>query len=166
MATVQRARVYRPKAPERTRRTFQGALRSKLEEVARLYEKEVEEETHIGNIVELSRSLTRAHKDILNSGRFRIGTAQKALNLYLKYLWCLGKIPRPPHCPFDFQIIAKLSEYKGPKWTALDLEKDYRNLVAAARAKARDVPLAVWELQTYNNAQPRAAADAPRAARP
>ena len=103
MATVQRARVYRPKTPEQTRRAFQAALRSKLEEVARHYEKEVGEETHIGNIVKLSDSLTRAHKDILNSSRFRIGTAQKALNLYLKYLWCLGKIPRPPHCPFDFR---------------------------------------------------------------
>ena len=163
MATVQRAGVYKAKVPEHSRRAFQATLRSKLEQVARDYEHEVEEETHIQNIVEFSDSLTQRHKNILNGSRFRLGTAQKALNLYLKYLWCLGKIPRPPHCPFDFRIIAKLSTYKGPKWTDLDHEKDYRNLIAAAKSKAQGIPLAVWELQTYNNIQLRAGGDAPQA---
>lgn len=42
------------------------------------------------------------------SNVFRIGSAQKALNLYRKYLWCLGYIPFPPHCPFDATIIDQL----------------------------------------------------------
>ena len=83
MATVQRAKVYRLGASERHRRAFQTALRSNLEEIARYYETAVDDEKHIRNIVELSDSLTRGHKGALNSGRFRIGTAQKALNLYL-----------------------------------------------------------------------------------
>ena len=157
MATVQRAKVYIAETPEQRRRGFQVGLRTKLEELATHYENGVDEETHIQNIVQLSDGLTRDHKEILNGGRFRIGTAQKALNLYLKYLWCLGKIPMPPHCPFDFQIIGKLSDYKGPSWTALDLADDYRNLVAAVKVAAKGVPLATWELKTYNNAQPRAA---------
>ena len=28
--------------------------------------------------------------------------------LYLKYLWCLGEICRPPHCPFDRMVIEEL----------------------------------------------------------
>jgi hypothetical protein len=165
MATVQRAGVYRSNASDRERRAFRIDLRSKLEEIATTYEVVVEEETHVRNVVELSRRLTSDHKKVLSNGRFRIGTAQKALNLYLKYLWCLGAIPQPPHCPFDFQVITTLSEYHGPKWTDLDREEDYRSLIAAAKLKAQGVPLAVWELRTYNNVQPRAAVAAPQAAR-
>ena len=164
MATVQRAKVYAPKKPEQNRRAFQTGLRSRLEDLATQYKNEVDEETHIQNIVHLSDSLTQDHKDILNGGRFRIGTAQKALNLYLKYLWCLGKIPRPPHCPFDFQIIGKLTDYNGPSWTTLDRVDDYRSLVGAAKRAAKAVSLATWELQTYNNAQPRATVDVQLAA--
>ncbi len=165
MATVQRAGVYKPKTSEQSRRAFQTALRTKLEQIGGAYTKEMDDETHIRNIVELSDSLTRSHTNILTGGRLRLGTAQKALNLYLKYLWCLGKIHQPPHCPFDFRIIAKLPSYNGPRWTELDSEKDYRKLVAAAKAKAKRATLAVWELRTYNNAHPRASADAPQAAR-
>lgn len=166
MATVQRAGVYRPDTPERERKAFQSALRQHLEQIAQGYKAKVSEEAHIMNILGLSTNLSIAHAGILQSGRFRIGTAQKTLNLYLKYLWCLGKIPEPPHCPFDFQIIAKLPAYKGPSWTVLDIEDDYRNLVKAAKAKAQDFSIAVWELDTYNSAQPgtpvgRAASGAP-----
>ena len=143
---------------------FQSALRSTLAEIATQYEEEVEEEKHIQNICDLSNRLTSGQKEVLNNGQFRIGTAQKALNLYLKYLWCLGKNPLPPHCPFDYQIIAKLSNYQGPKWTDLEQVQDYRRLVAAAKEKAQGVPLALWELRTYSSAQPRAAADAPPSA--
>ena len=45
------------------------------------------------NIVALSEGLSEDHADILAGKRFRVGTAQKALNLYLKYLWCLQNSP-------------------------------------------------------------------------
>lgn len=153
-ATVGRARVYKSGLSERARKPFQSALRSQLEMIARGYESEVSEEVHIQNVIGLSAALTTDHANVLRDARFRIGSAQKALNLYLKYLWCVEKIPAPPHCPFDFQIIVKLPEYVGPSWTVLDSERDYRALVVAAKAKAQGIPLAIWELQTYNNAQP------------
>jgi hypothetical protein len=157
MATMQRARVYDPRSLERERKAFRSSLRSHLEQIAQKYKVEVPEEVHIQNIVKLSDCLTEAHASVLKDRRFRIGTAQKALNLYLKYLWCFDKISIPPHCPFDFQIIAKLSNYNGPSWTNLDRVEDYRNLVTAAKAEAGGVPLAKWELQTYNKARPGAA---------
>jgi hypothetical protein len=154
MATVGRANVYTPGLSERERKTFQSTLRSQLEEIVKEYATEVSENAHIQNILRLSTYLTTTHANVMQGGRFRIGTAQKALNLYLKYVWCLGKIPAPPHCPFDFQIIARLPAYTGPNWTVLDSENDYRTLVTAAKARTQGVSLAVWELQTYNNAQP------------
>lgn len=154
MATVQRAGVYSPGSRETERKKFQGSLRLRLEKTVQSYANQAKEEAHFRNVVELSTGLTSAHASVLKNGRFRIGIAQKALNLYLKYLWCLGKIPSPPHCPFDFQIIAKLPNYTGPSWTKLDREEDYRALVDAAKAEAQGSSLATWELRTYNNAQP------------
>jgi len=153
MATVQRAKVYSPNPSAQSRHDFQATLRSELKKITKGYKHQVDEKTHIQNIVRLTETISDQHRAILNGKKFRIGVAQKALNLYLKYLWCLGKIPQPPHCPFDFRIIAKLSDYKGPRWTDLDCEKDYRSLVAAAKLKAQGVPLAVWELQIYNNSK-------------
>nr|MBI3614129.1 hypothetical protein [Nitrospirota bacterium] len=166
MATVQRANVYAKRSPDKGRKAFRAALQALLEEIAQAYGQEVLEETHIRNILELSRRLTSVHSKVLRSGRFRIGPAQKALNLYLKYLWCLGAIPRPPHCPFDFQIIKKLPTYTGPSWTALETEADYRNLIKAAKATAQSDHLADWELKTYNNTQPGTTEDVRRSRAP
>jgi hypothetical protein len=149
-ATVQRADVYRSGLSETERYAFQRDLRLRLDEIAKQYGTEVDEETHIRNIVDLSDSLSAAHTDVLKDARFRIGSAQKALNLYLKYLWCIGKIAAPPHCPFDSKIIEKLPTYNGPNWTALDTKQDYRKLVAAAKLTAQGTCLAVWELRTFN----------------
>ena len=84
--------------------------------------------------------------------RIRIGSAQKALNLFLKYLWCIGEAPEPPHCPFDFQIISKLPPAVRCNWTELDSIETYRALVAAAKTAAAGQSLAEWELAEYNGA--------------
>ena len=152
MATVQRAHVYVPNADAKAKSNFQKALRSSLERLGATYSGVVSEEDHIRNIAALAEGLSRDHADVLAGRRFRIGTAQKALNLHLKYLWCVGKVPVPPHCPFDFRVIAKLPECRGMSWTALDDPAQYRALVTAAKAKAGSLSLAVWELRTYNAA--------------
>lgn len=68
------------------------ALRLWLTDIELQYCEAVAEEHHIKNIVSLSEKLSKEHAGALVNGRFRIGVAQKALNLYLKYLWCLGKV--------------------------------------------------------------------------
>jgi len=164
MATVQRASVYSPGLSDRATAGFQQALRGRLEQLESVYRAPVSEDDHIGDIVALAEALSASHADILVGHRFRSGTAQKALNLYLEYRWCIGKIPTPPHCPFDGQIISRLPGCRGISWTALDSEAHYRHLVAGAKAAAKGVPLPVWELLTYNNAQ-GVAADPPSAGR-
>jgi hypothetical protein len=49
----------------------------------------------------------------------RIGLAQKALNLYLKYLWCLGEIHEPPHCPLDSIVLGQVPGCKDVRWTLI-----------------------------------------------
>src|SRR5215467_3622009 len=80
--------------------------------------------------------------------------AQKALNLYLKYLWCTGEIRTPPHCPIDGGVIKKLgADLAGVPWTKLDNIEKYKELIAAGEkiaANKKRESLADWELICWN----------------
>ncbi len=108
------------------------------------------EEQHIRHIKEISETLTRDFGKALYEGRFRLGTSQKVLNLYLKYLWCLGDIPIPPHCPFDAGIIGRAGVKLN--WTELDDENEYMALVKRAKITAGEEKLAAWELMHWEPA--------------
>lgn len=74
---------------------------------------------HISHIVALQKAVTDEHGDNLAGGKLKFGRAQKLLNMYLKYLWCAGKMPEPPHCPFDDIIInRKLQERDDEFWNS------------------------------------------------
>lgn len=159
MAAVQRGDVYAVGAPESLKKRFRSELRRKLEELASHYCTSPAEDAHLKNICSLADYLTEKCSRALKAGRLRIGTAQKALNLYLKYLWCIGVIPEPPHCPFDRQIIQRLPNCGQFRWTALDNIEDYKVLVAAAKRAAGASSIARWELETYNSAASVAQSD-------
>jgi hypothetical protein len=91
----QRAKVYVSKTPDDSMRK---ALRGPLASLLREYANPVSEQQHKINIKKIADDLTAEYRDknLLRGNRFRIGIAQKALNLYLKYLWCLGKAALPP----------------------------------------------------------------------
>lgn len=150
MATVQRGKVYAEHATEAQKRLFQRGLQEALENASRQYATRVSDKRHLRNISSLSAKLTGAFHAFLRNGRFRIGSAQKALNLFLKYLWCTGLIPTPPHCPFDFQIIQKLPTKARRNWTTIDSIGEYKSLVAGAKKQADGQSLAEWELQLYS----------------
>jgi hypothetical protein len=78
------------------------------------------------------------------------GIAQKLLNLYLKYLWSLGLIAEPPHCPVDSIVLSKTTLRTSVKWTQLADVQGYRQAIAALRTRTlKDGfhSLARWELQ-------------------
>lgn len=167
MATVQRGRLYRKDSSEAEKKAFRLALRSQLEGFAEHYKTRISERCHLANIETLASTLSSAHESALNEGRFRIGSAQKSLNLYLKYMWCVGRIPMPPHCPFDFRVLSRLPECRDIRWTKLDSVTEYRRIVGHAKTAAGDNSIAEWELREYNAAQlsarkGRAASGAPQ----
>ena len=86
MATVQRGRVYRSDATEAEKAAFRAELQRQLEATAATYSIKKTDAVHEDNIIALSASLSASHRATLLDGRFRIGSAQKALNLFLKYL--------------------------------------------------------------------------------
>lgn len=150
LGSLQRSSTYVPTAPEADRRAFRQSLITELEGMAGSYRQPTPDDAHAATIVRLSQELSAAHGAILRDGRFRIGVAQKAVNLFLKYLWCAGWSPIPPHCPFDSIVIGLLPSASQVAWTKMDSIDEYRALVAAARDVAGDTALAIWELQEYS----------------
>jgi hypothetical protein len=147
-ATTQRAKMYADDV--QARGSFQKGLRASLEELSQGYKLEISDQQHVANIESLAIELSKKHMNLLANGRFRIGQSQKALNLYLKYLWCLGEIAMPPHCPIDAIVLARITGFKEEKWTRIDSIERYQRIIEAARREANGIPLAVWELELYN----------------
>jgi hypothetical protein len=105
---------------------------------------------HLRNIQALRQHVLRRCRDFLNEHTITFGVAQKVLNTYLKYLWCDGRIPAPPHCPFDEIILRQLERHPGCEWRwTYGNKRDYLAWVSAARAKAAGEPLCDWELRVY-----------------
>jgi len=149
LGALGRSRTYSKSSSEKAKDGFRKALREKLDEISRKYGSSITEEEHLSNIKHISDDLTSRFSHWLRNGRLRIGIAQKALNLYLKYLWCVNLIAPPPHCPFDFNVIEDLPDCSDLKWTSIDNIEDYKRLVKAAIKLADDKPLREWELEIW-----------------
>lgn len=152
-ATVQRSTTYQKDVTEEKKNIFRRDLQRSLVSLSEQYRTQVSEPTHCKNIQALAKELSIKHGKILDDGHLRIGSAQKALNLYLKYLWCLGRIEMPPHCPIDRAIldeIQKKTGYKSVGWTRLDSITLYEEIIHKAKTVAGKLALSEWELQFYN----------------
>jgi hypothetical protein len=148
--TAQRSGLYKKETAEQARKPFQKALRKLLEEMVGEYAKDVSEERHVENIKRLADKLSAKHADILAEGGMRIGLAQKALNLYLKYLWCLGEIPEPPHCPLDAIVLGKVKGFETVRWTRMKTIEEYCDVIVKVKVAAAGRSLAQWELALWN----------------
>ncbi len=151
-ASVQRAPLFAIGAGDPRRKVFRENIISFAEnEIIPNYETAVSEEQHIANIQLLSDKGTIMGEDILRKDGYKIGVAQKLLNLQLKYLWCLGAISEPPHCPVD-RIMINMTELKNKiAWTKITDLDLYRQVIAALKraAEPKGLSLAQWELETY-----------------
>ncbi|MBN1997123.1 hypothetical protein JW935_06195 [candidate division KSB1 bacterium] len=147
-SSFQRAYVYKE---DIDKQEFVKAFRNKLESLKETYRKEVSEEDHIKNIEKFREELSQKFPDILKGGKMRFGIAQKAVNLYLKFLWCLEYINKPPHCPIDRTVLTKVGY--DIKWTELDDMKKYKEIIKSIKVKAeeKNQSIAEWELDLWQN---------------
>jgi len=152
VASLQRNRTYKDGVQNFDREPLRRAIQRKLQIMESLYSNPVSDESHINNIVEISKSLSTEFGYLLVGGRFRIGTSQKALNLFAKFLWCLNdNWPTPPHCPLDGKILKQVSIYE--PWTKLDSRKKYQAWINRLRKHAHNMnftSIAEWELSAWN----------------
>jgi hypothetical protein len=132
MAAFGRASVYKTDIPEIEKKYFKRKLKGDVDNlISATYNKPVSHEDHVNNIFTVM-DFSEHFKDILTNGKLNFGVAQKLLNLYLKYHWCLGIIPTPPHFPVDSIIQRKLN-LKVIPWTKMKNEKDYLNIIDQAK---------------------------------
>ncbi|MBN1450423.1 MAG: hypothetical protein JW963_05350 [Anaerolineales bacterium] len=148
-SSFQRANVYESKSPEKRQSAFVQEFRSKLVALEKVYEQPVSPDQHIKNIEEFAQSLSKHFPDVLRGEEMRIGVAQKAINLYLKFLWCYGWIPEPPHCPIDRTVLEKVGDYDA--WTKIDSIQKYMEKIDKIEARKGDKSFSEWEYELWKN---------------
>jgi hypothetical protein len=142
-AAVQRNRVYQSyDRRDEFRADWMRMLRAEAQRY-RLPDPPMSDSQHYRIIPSISDRLSAAFGASLIGGRLRFGTSQKALNLYLKYLWQLGDIGAPPHCPVDRIVLDALDIDEA--WTKCDDENRYMTWIGAIRRKAGTLSVAEWE---------------------
>jgi len=101
-----RNKVYKREEVGNERGEFRAEWARLLRHESKHYLAPVPDAQHCEAIRRISDGLSNRFREILIGGRLRYGTSQKGLNLYLKYLWRLGLIGVPPHCPVDSIVLA------------------------------------------------------------
>lgn len=154
-ASVQRSSLYKSGASEDSRskiNSFKEKIKVFLtDEIIPSYNDVIDEEKHLANLSKLIRFANDIERGILGQKGYKYGVAQKLLNLYLKYHWCIGEIKEPPHCPID-RIVISQTEFKGRiNWTQISNQNEYMMVIDAIRDLSSDqgVSIAQWELQNY-----------------
>jgi hypothetical protein len=143
-----RVRIY-GNHDEKQRNLFRQGVRKFLcEAVAAYLIAEVSSEEHVDNIENFQTKIA----SLLNAP-FSFGIAQKLLNLYLKYLWCLGDLAyAPPHCPVDSIVLAAIKK-PVPRWPLLN-RATYEERVIDIQMLSSRQNIAEWELEHFNNQNP------------
>jgi hypothetical protein len=107
---------------------------------------------YVENLIEKSKQFA----PLLRTGELPFGRAQKAVNLYLKYLWCLDEIDTPPHCPIDAIVIRRAFELWGNRkirdiqWTKMNKDQ-YDQIIIEINSHIKHSSLSEWELGVFNN---------------
>ena len=154
--------THRNNLPEKDRTNYNPgeSLKNEIHDFLKSYVLEinrigVSEENHCNKIAELADHLTQKHNAILHQNRFRIGIAQKIINLFLKYMWAMGEINEPCHCPID-GIVKKLilernNSIQLTDWTQLDSMDEYQLYITAIKeiCNEKKQTIAQWELTNW-----------------
>jgi hypothetical protein len=154
-ASVQRSRLYKNGLCAEDRRktpNFRASVIAYIEaEIFQSYKNGCSEEQHYKNIELLIAKAGTLGTGILGADGYKYGVAQKLLNLAVKYLWCLGHIEEPPHCPIDRIVINKTKFKDKVNWTKITKRKQYEGVINEIKelSSAKHLTPAQWELHNY-----------------
>jgi len=141
-------KVYSRDEVGNERGPFRSELHSLMRAAAKRYSHPVSDAEHFEAIGRIAQTLSARYGSILKGGRFRYGTAQKAFNLYLKFLWRLRQTSTPPHCPVDGQVLAAAG-IEG-RWTHSDSQAEYADWIRILRQRANPLSLSEWEYRLWS----------------
>lgn len=150
-AAFQRNKIYNKEATDRKRKEFREELKGYISNnILPLYKNSVSEEQHKAFLISIV-DVSKYHSPILINGQISIGTAQKLLNLILKYFWCLGRIKEPIHFPIDNIIQKHIPVKIRRKWTEICSLEEYMSVINSAKAQlSKGETLAKWELSNFD----------------
>lgn len=153
-ASVQRAKLYKKGLSSEDRKApdFRVSVIAYIEgEIFQSYKSGCNEEQHYKNIESLIEKANTLGSGILGPDGYKYGVAQKLLNLAVKYMWCLGRIKEPPHCPVDRIVINKTKFKDKVNWTEIKARKPYEDVIKEIKglAGAKSLTPAQWELLNY-----------------
>lgn len=158
-AAFQRVNIYKSSVnDEKIKENIKKALRAFI---VKLADKDysgltLNDDKHVKNIYRI-HEFSKKYKRHLNNGALNFGVCQKLLNLYLKYVWCLGKIKTPPHFPVDRRIQEKLGMNPITSWTKYKDHKPYMKVIDFARTRQgqhktiADLELIIFERRVKTN---------------
>lgn len=146
--------IYKSTVKTHQRKPVKTAIRKVLKEIETEYDPMLSSEEHIQHISDTADRLTNEVGKYLLNNRFRIGIAQKLINMHLKYLWCSGVVKEPPHCPIDGIIRDKVAiDYPefDYNWIRSDDIEEYESAVATIQllASGQNKSIAKWELKEF-----------------
>jgi hypothetical protein len=149
-ASTQRNSIYKNGTDSKNKARFKKIILDEIMfNVITKYGSKVSEAEHVENIKRLKMFAQRKAKECSIEASYNIGTAQKLLNVVLKFYWTAGFIVEPPHCPIDSIILKKLKLNK-TKWTKIADIRVYKKIIKAINEIKGDRTIAVWELEEYN----------------
>lgn len=153
-ASVQRANLYATSQTDvtPTLESFRHQVTAMVEtDFLPQYKIATSEPRHLENLNALVERGTQLGGKLLGSTGYKLGVAQKYLNLLLKYHWCYGAIAEPPHCPIDRVVLSKTRLRNSMNWTQMTEQTEYEHAIDAVREEARKLgsSIAKWELHAY-----------------
>ena len=146
--------IYNKSIKSHQRKPVKKAIREVLDGIEKKYTPMISAEDHVKYISETANSLSEKVGKYLKDNRFRVGIAQKLINMHLKYLWCSNVIGEPPHCPIDGIIRDKVRQNDANfdyDWIKNDSIEEYKTAVTALEtvANKQNRSVAQWELHEF-----------------
>ena len=144
---VRRNKVYKNDEDYEKREKFRDRWKELLLREAEGYRKPAQaitDEQHCAAISRIADELSREFRELLDGERLRFGISQKAFNIFLKYLWKLGKAGTPPHCPIDYVVLSAVGI--DASWTQCDSDEQYMCWIYEIRKR---LTLAEWENEVW-----------------
>lgn len=152
--------IYKESTKSHQRSPIKMAIREVLDELESKYSPILSPAEHVKYIESTAKDLTEKVGKYLKGDKFRIGIAQKLINMHLKYLWCSNMISEPPHCPID-GIIRDKARLSDPSfsydWIRSDCIDEYKSAVMSLKniAMKGGESIAQWELQKFRRRDDR-----------
>lgn len=147
-------KIYKDQISYNQRKAAKKEIRKIISEIENKYVPMLSPEAHVKHIEAVATDITKHLGQHLKGNRFRIGIAQKLINMHLKYLWCSNIISEPPHCPID-GIIRNEAKKEQPEfnynWIKSDSIDEYKSAIISLGdiARKKGESIAQWELQEF-----------------